>query len=103
MRYPGKIHFDRELTYSQSCKLTSILKDKGLMIAVDGRGIHWDGSNTQNIEQVLLEAMEHLTMHKIRCVGILHVIEDKEKKHDIVIIKNRVKLFRDGKIENIQK
>lgn len=103
MRYPGKIHFDRELTYSQSYKLTSILQDKGLMIAVDGKGIHWDGNDVPEIEQVLTEAMEHMSMHRINCVGILHVMDGEKKKHDIVIIKNKVKLFRNDKIENIQK
>jgi len=111
MKYSGIINFDRELTYTQYQKINEYRDNKqsknyfriSLEITKDGKGLQWDGSQTEFLEKAILDVVRELLIPwGIKAHGIIHASGNKNDRfYDIIVLNNSVKIYENNKIKNI--
>lgn len=105
MKYKGTIAFDRELSYSQAQQLSQLLREQqaALEITPDGRGLRWTKVEPHDMCTTLVEAVKtYFKPWRINVHGVINVVGKKdERTYDIVLLKNRVKIYENGEIRTL--
>jgi hypothetical protein len=104
--YNGRIELGRELSFTQAQQLRSyfIQFKSGLEISSDGRALQWNRKDPeQNIEVTLTHIIEsYLSKWGIISCGVITAVWPEKVNYDIIVVGNRVKLFRDGNITTVK-
>lgn len=112
MTYKGLIQLSKELTYSQAQLLKGFLSADQvgkryiracLEITADGHSIQWNGGEILSLEYAIADVLEMFTIPwKIQAHGVIMARGTKtETPYDIIVLNNRVKIYRDGKIKTV--
>lgn len=106
IKYNGRIELDRELTYTQAQQLSQFFiacHQKCLEISNDGRAIQWNKIQATDLQYIIFDIIEKfIKPWKINASGVIEVICDKKIRYEIIVLKNRVKIHRDGNISDVK-
>ena len=110
-RMIGRINLDRELSYTQAQKLLQFFSSKPenkpyksipLEIISNGRAIQWNkNEDIDFVEIVIADTIQLLKKYKIRAIGILKVTGPKKMCFEIIILRDRVKVYDQGQIRDV--
>jgi pyruvate dehydrogenase complex dehydrogenase (E1) component len=102
IRCQGRIELDRELSFTQAQTISQITSRSPLELTRDGRAIQWN--KKQEISEMvasMVKVIEQIARWKINANGVITIIGDKKTHYELIVLKNRIKIYQNGEIRTI--
>jgi hypothetical protein len=111
IRCIGRIELHRELSFTEAQKLQQLFSIEHnfrpyekmcLEVASDGRAIQWNrDEKIEHIEVMLADALIFLKKWNVKATGVVKILQEQKKKFEVIVIADKVKLYKDGNIQNV--
>jgi hypothetical protein len=102
IRCQGRIELDRELSFTQAQTVNQLANKCSLELARDGRAIQWNkNQDIADIVAGITRTIEQLLQWKINANGVITVVGDKKTHYELIVLKNRIKIYQNGEIRTI--